>query len=371
MKEIYRQLLAAVMKLPQLINLFKTYIFEYLTIFKKKKSFEDIVWSNDQQEKFDDFWKNNYGKKISNRWHKLYQSVNGEYNIKYFPEGIYSTKVEPKMNNYLISRLLQDKSLVETLYSGLVHIPKTYGVNSSNIFYNSDRNIINGQEFVKINQNIGSAVIKPTIESSSGNSVQILYIEDGVDLLTGKSLTEILSTYRKNYIIQEKIKPHKSFKKIYKDSINTIRLITYTIEGEVYHAPISLRIGTGGSEVDNIHAGGLSITVADNGELNKYAYKLGYGEKKQQYEYHPNSNIKFENYSIPFIPEMINLGYKLHGATPHIGIASWDFTLDSKSNINLIEVNLLGQSVWFPQMLSGESLFGENTEDILKLIGNK
>jgi len=344
LKSIYKKVIMVVMNLPGEIDLLKTYLFEYLSIIKKRNLYKNVVWSNEQQKEFDNYWKSNYGKKISNRWHKLYQSVNEELNVRYFPEFIYSTKVEPKMNNYLFSNLLQDKAFIEPLYYKKVHIPKTYGLNSSNIFYDSNRNIITKKKFTQIIDNIGPAVIKPTIESSSGDSVRILHTKNGKDILTNESVINIMNYYKKNYIIQEKIKPHEAFEKIYNQSINTIRLLTYIVNGKINHAPISFRMGTGGSEVDNIHAGGLSISISDYGELGKYAYQLGYGEGRRAFEKHPDSKIKFENYYIPYVPEIIRLGYELHGLTPHIGIASWDFTIDDKENINLIEVNLAGQS---------------------------
>ena len=47
---------------------------------------------------------------------------------------------------------------------------------------------------------------------------------------------------------------------------------------------------------------------------------------------------------------------------------SWDFAIDEKKNINLIEVNTFGQSIWFPQLINGESFFGENTKYMYGLI---
>ena len=52
-------------------------------------------------------------------------------------------------------------------------------------------------------------------------------------------------------------------------------------------------------------------------------------------------------------------------------IISWDFMVDDKDNIVLIEMNLISQTVWFPQMANGVSFFGENTEKMIRLVKNK
>ena len=136
----------------------------------------------------------------------------------------------------------------------------------------------------------------------------------------------------------------------------------------VHIVPISLRIGGEGSEVDNVHAGGLSISVSDEGYLSKYAYRLGYGNSFEKFHLHPNTNVKFEGYKLDFIPSMIEAAKKLHTVTSNVGIISWDFTVDNKGCIVVVEANLKGQGMWLPQMLSGKALFGENTAKMLNYI---
>ena len=41
---------------------------------------------------------------------------------------------------------------------------------------------------------------------------------------------------------------------------------------------------------------------------------------------------------------------------------------DEDGNVVIIEVNTTGQSVWFPQMVTGKGIFGEHTSEMLKLI---
>lgn len=56
---------------------------------------------------------------------------------------------------------------------------------------------------------------------------------------------------------------------------------------------------------------------------------------------------------------------------PHLGILSWDITLDKDAKPIIIEINTTGQSAWFCQMVNGEPLFGENTAEMLKMIKHR
>ena len=136
------------------------------------------------------------------------------------------------------------------------------------------------------------------------------------------SIDHLLHSDYNDFIVQEKMIQHSSFSKLYPNSINTIRAITYIANEKVYNADLCLRMGTGGAKVDNIHAGGIGIGISDNGTLNRNAYKLGYSDSKITFENHPDTNIVFNGYKIVGIDEIIETAKELHGLTPHIGINS-------------------------------------------------
>lgn len=366
MRNIYRKLIKLLENNILRIHIFKTWIFEWISIFKKSNQYKDIVWSSEQQKKFDKFWLENYGRKISNRWHKLYQSANGVFDEKYFPEIIYTTKLELKLNNFKLSKILEDKSLVEILYGSIkeIEFPRTISLNCSGIYYDNNRDLINKEEMMNLLYNSGEIVIKPIIDSSSGEGVKVLDIKDGINIENNLNLQDILKEYQENFIVQERLKQNETFNKLYSESINTIRIVTYILNDEVYHMPITIRVGANGQKVDNIHAGGIGIGVSDTGELKK----IGYDNYNKTYTQHPNTGIVFENYKVPFMQEIINAAYKAHCNTPHIGIVSWDFMVNQNNQIVLIEANIIGQGSWFPQILNACGPFEDNTKDILKLI---
>lgn len=368
MKNFYKKFLNFLFNIPLKVENCKTIFFEWYAILRKKTLYKNVTWTKEQQKEFDEFWKNSYGKKISNRWHRLYQSMNGIYKIDYIPELLYTTKIENKNNDYYYSKVLSDKSLLGVIFNNKipnVRTPKTYIINSFGVFYNSEREIISEKDAIQILENIGEAVIKPTVDSSSGKNIKILDLHNGINIKDDVSIKELLSSYSSNYIVQEKIQPHPDLKKIYPNAINTLRVISYVLNSKVYVAPISLRIGSGGNAVDNIHAGGMVIGVSNTGELNNKAYRLGYGDTTEIFYEHPDTKVIFKEVKLDFIKELIEVAKKLHGLTSNIGIISWDFTIDADGNFVIIEVNLKGQSVWFPQMISGQPLLGENTREYL------
>lgn len=371
MKKLYRKTLRFFTNIPTRIETIKSFFAEWIAIYKKAPLYKNVNWTKEQQKEFDDFWKKNYGKKISNRWHKLYEACNGVHRIDYFPEILYSTKLENKMNSYSHCRVFANKSLNDVLFDNKVdgvRTPEYFVFNDNGVLYDSKRNIIDFDTAVEFLQNVGEVVIKPTIDTSSGQGVAILNIKDGINLRDNKNIKDILLSYNKNFIVQEKIKPCEKLKILYPNAINTIRVITYIVDNKIGVAPLNLRIGGGGGEVDNIHAGGMVIAVDNNGNLGKFAYRLGWGDNFEKFEKHPDTNVVFENYNLDFIPNVINAAKALHTKLSNIGIISWDFTVDSNDNIVVVEANYSGQSVWFPQMISGKSFFGEDTVKTLKFL---
>ena len=366
MKSLYRKLIRTIEFLMLNIHIIKTWFVEWHSILAKSKQYKNIVWTDIQQREFDVFWIQNYGRKISNRWHKMYQSSSGVFNVKYFPEILYTTKLEPKLNPLRWARLLSDKSLIELLYGGdeKVKFPKTVFLNCSGLYYDQNRRIIDETIANQLLYDSNEIVIKPILGESTGRGVRVLRLEKGLDVESSENVESIIKEYNTNYIVQERLKPNKVYASLYADSINTIRVMTYLINYKLHHAFISFRVGTNGNKVDNYHAGGITIGVGEDGRLNK----LGYGMENKKYEKHPNTKVKFDGYELPYIDEITKAAYRLHGRTPHIGVISWDFAINDKNEVVLIEVNLLGQSIWVPQLIIGSSSFGENTKEVLQLI---
>ena len=330
---------------------------EIKKIHKKKKLWESVKLTGLQREEIKKAFGGGIGRQY--RWHRYYQYFTGNFDAKYFPEILFSTKLEPILNNRKVADVLQDKSLLRTLYGSVegIYIPKTIVLNSYGKFidtydnlltYEQARDIVKG--YLEKNK---KAIIKPTVGSCSGQNVKML-----------NSIKDWDNTYKENYVIQEVITNQEDIKKLNPDSLNTMRVMTYICNNKYYCAPIVLRMGRGKSHLDNAHAGGIFIGVKDNGELFPEAYSE-YGDK---FKLHPYTKVKFEGYKLKGIDKVIDIAIKLHKKTPQLGMISWDITINEKGIPTLIEANMFGQAVWIGQISHGKSFFGENTNRMLSLL---
>lgn len=142
--------------------------------------------------------------------------------------------------------------------------------------------------------------------------------------------------------IEEPIVQHPDMNKLYPDSINTVRLITFIKDDEVNILGATLRIGNGGY-VDNAGSGGIFASIDTNtGKLDSVAFdKTG-----NKIEKHPITNQTIRDFQIPFWSQVINLCKKAALKVPDVRTVGWDVALTEKGPI-LIEGNdRWSRAVW-------------------------
>ena len=362
MNKIFRFIIA----LRNRIVIFIRYQAEIKNIDKKTKLWESVVLDESQTHEIKSIWGRYLSGKDVTKWHRLYQSYTGLYQKDYFPENLYSTKLEPILSPDKYSLVLAHKYLTTCLFPGddSYRNPNVFVANTSNVFTNSWHEVISSEQALSCLKDIGNAVIKPTIDSSSGEGIRMINIKNGVDIKSNETIESILAQYKTDYIVQERITQSVLLTALYPNAINTFRVVTYICDGVVHVAPVALRVGRGNAEVDNIHAGGISIGVNDNCCLREIAFS----EMGDRFDTHPNTGISFKGYKIQPLEQVIACAKRLHGRIPMIKMISWDWTLDENNIPVLIETNLTGQAVWLPQMVNGQPMFGENTQCFRNLI---
>lgn len=327
---------------------------EYVKIKDRKNCWQQVDLTDTQKKQI----KKIYGTEIDTRWHRYFQYFTGEFDAKYLPDTIFALEMECKMNPRSIARELEDKSRLPILYGAIseVSIPKTIIVNTSGIYYDGDYNVVSKEKAEQILidylMNYEEAIKKPTRDTGGGYGVEILN-RDTFNCFLDES----------NFIVQERIINQDDIRALNPSSLNTMRVITYICDDQYWCAPIAMRMGCGSSRLDNITSGGICIGVKEDGTLCDHAYTEFCTEK---YAVHPYTGISFEGYKIRNVDKVIRAALECHKRTPHMRMASWDFTLNHEGKATLIEVNLVGQSVCFPQYTHGTSLFGENTAKMLE-----
>ena len=188
--------------------------------------------------------------------------------------------------------------------------------------------------------------VKP-INGQKGEGIIEIDVQDDVFYCNAerKSCQEVIAQINglsrlNELIVQKKIVQHHLLSVLHKQSVNTLRVVTinnlHTSEpSDVVLVGSELRVGCGDNCTDNISAGGLKIGVKD-GCLDKYGfYGKHLGTKTM---IHPDSNIIFEGYRLPYYDESIELCKSFHAKLKEIHLIAWDVAITEEGPV-LIEGN--------------------------------
>ena len=176
-------------------------------------------------------------------------------------------------------------------------------------------------------------IAKP-LEESGGLGVAIY---DAAQLGT----LGIPEALRAGVILEELIEQAPEMARFHPASVNTIRCATFLKEGEVHILFTFLRIGRGGSVVDNGGAGGFIAYVDPGTGLVTTPGRTEYGEEVL---YHPDSGVPIPGAQIPRWSELLALAEELARAMPEQPYISWDLALTPDGWV-MVEGNSAGQFV--------------------------
>lgn len=336
---------------------------------KRKKIYRTTKIKRDDKRKILEFYKKNYGKKISLKWHRYYYSVSGKLDVNYFPEILYIPNYERLSNDFFYKKVLQDKNILDIYMKNnkLIKMPKSILKCINGVYLNNDNERISLDEAVNLIESYNRIFIKSTIDTNSGISCKLCNFENGYDKNTKESIKDIILNYRNNFIVQEVVENHPSLSQFNPSSFNTFRVITYSLNKQIFHMPLVLRMGRKESFLDNAHAGGIFIGVQDDGTVLDFAVNE-YGEK---FSRHPDTNIEFKGIKIPYVSKIIEYSKQIHLLFPKIGCVHWDLSIDKNNDVILIEANMSSGGIWLPQMAHGKGPFGDNLKAILNQLRNK
>lgn len=308
--------------------------------------------NDDKYDEYLDYWKK-FGQKPSKIWLRLYAKDGEDFNPRYIPDNLWFGKILPYYNNMTFRRPYEDKNFHDRLFSYL-HRPNTVYKCIAGIFYNKDNQIITEEEAIEILLKLNRAIIKPSIDSGMGRLIQ--FYEKDTD--TRKSLKEKLKLVGQNYIVQEIVDQHQKLADLNPNTLNTVRIISFLFEGDVHILSCILRMGSGDAKVDNVSAGGLQVTLENDGSLHKYASD----KLRNKHSKHPDSNIVFDGYKVPSFDKIVESVKEAHRLQAHFKIIGWDFALDKLGNPIFIEYNVMPGA----NQMTGGPTFGDLTEKVLE-----
>lgn len=166
-----------------------------------------------------------------------------------------------------------------------------------------------------------------SIDGECGNGVK--FVESTADI----EKSHIYGTE----ILQKPVKQHKEINKLSPKCCNTIRIVTTCKNGNIDVFSAVLRCGVSSTgNVDNWSCGGIAIGIDSNGLLKKHGYyKPDFGTVTKQ---HPDTNIVFSGFKIPFYREAVELVKKAHYVLHQIPSIGWDVAITDNGPI-IIEGN--------------------------------
>lgn len=161
-----------------------------------------------------------------------------------------------------------------------------------------------------------------------------------------------------NLVAEELIKQHPIMSELHPESVNTIRILT--INGTIVGA--TLRIGAGGSRVDNASSGGCFATIdLESGIVTT----CGHDFQGNKYLAHPTTGVYIPGFQIPFWVELCDLVGKAVALEINTPIIGWDVAISEDGPV-LVEGNVgpgirlmqvadkKGKRKWYTQVLKRE-----------------
>ena len=122
--------------------------------------------------------------------------------------------------------------------------------------------------------------------------------------------------------LEDNIQQNEALSKLYPNAVNSMRIITVLDKDGVPHVLyIVQKMGLGGSIIDN----NCLFTPVDP-ETGKIMYPAHSGDtlKGIIYTEHPDTHVKLQGYTIPYVKEAVEMVLKAATITPQIRYVGWD-----------------------------------------------
>lgn len=302
-------------------------------------------------------------------YYRLFSHYIGQ-DINIIPEDICRNIVEPILSPLRYVSYYSDKNIFDKLF-GYDVLPQTLFRKMHGFYYDKEYKRIDiqtNEQLLNIlnDADCGKIVIKPTVDSCSGDNVRLFERSDAqwFEIGSGQALnlTYLNHYYGENIIVQECVEQSGSMSYFNNTSVNTLRLTVYrSVVTDECHVPSAiLRIGKTGSLVDNAHAGGGFVGIKLDGTLcNKVLNQ--YGETTTTF-----NGIDFTKvHKIPNWDKIVEFAKRIGRNVPHHRLLALDIMVDKVGNPRLIEFNCDAYSMWLFQFTVG-SAFGEYTDEIIE-----
>lgn len=138
------------------------------------------------------------------------------------------------------------------------------------------------------------------------------------------------------FLLEQVIVQHEKVSELFKSSVNTIRIVTIVDDHQAVHTVFAcMRVGRGTNVVDNFNSGGMSIVIdTKKGQLTG----LAVNKNGETFTSHPDTNVKFDGFAIPFWQRCLNLVVDAAALSLPIRYIGWDVAITPEGPV-LVEGN--------------------------------
>lgn len=298
---------------------------------------------------------------------EVYKHFNG-FDPRYLSHYMYLPLIARKLNDYNYTKFFENKSLlgaVNTNASCLLVFPKVYCRRINGDFYDKDMHQISKAEAVEICVNQNVLIIKDSVDSAGGKSVSKINLDElsteGRKVAVEKEFFE----RKRDFVVQECVKQSLVMAKFNEKYINTFRISTLYLNGNVTLCNIVLRYGKPHMMLDNWGVGGILCGVAADGKLHHTGWDI------QLNPFTECNGIALESVKFDFIPDVVSKVLKAHKDNfPLCKFIGWDICIGEKGEPVVIEINSSQPGIFGEQICNGP-MFGDRTQEVIDYIKNK
>lgn len=189
-------------------------------------------------------------------------------------------------------------------------------------------------------------VIKPA-SSSGGNRVLVLsrtkegFDCSGEDISAQEVWDRLHADWERGSLIEKRVRNVQEIDALYPKSLNTFRVITIKTSDGKWHSPAcALKLGRGGSNVDNLAAGGIQVSFDTTGTSCSAYDHVAHCE----ITHHPDTKAGLLGIKLDCYRTVIDMGMQASRKFGFLGTIGWDIAMTERGAM-IIE----GNTLWAPK----------------------
>ena len=285
----------------------------------------------------------------------VFKTLSG-FDKRFVPIDLYYPYIKKSLNPDKYTFALGHKALFNNIYANFPQ-PETIVLRIRGTYFDKDRHIINKASALEIIKSIDRCIIKPTIDTKCGKGVKMFSPTD-------RDFEHLLDEHGEDFIVQEVLEQSSQTSRFNPHSLNTFRVTSLFINGEVSICAISLKCAQGDHIVDNLRAGGLMISVDEDGQFHNFALDHSF-----QKHFTTADGQDYFSFKIPEVKDIVTMIKEQHPLVlPNLGIVGWDIALDCNNKPVLIEPNVWYPGIQYSQHCAQRPIFGERTDEVIDYV---